>query len=198
MSSAKHPQKDSITAAFSCNVCYEILCIPMYGSDPSALSQKGDLDSLMSAYGFRRRACTYPAMRKGATPEHLSNAAKRAFEQARFSEEHKQTDAAAAMYRKAIDVVTRELDEDSASLVLQKRIERLHAAGRITENLKDYAHIVRIDGNRGAHDDEELSVEELKELGRFTELFLTYAVTMPTAVEIRKQAAQAAKQAASA
>lgn len=197
LSGIKNPNANVMTAAFYCNLCYEIVCVPISGHDISVLSRDGRLDAALKAYDYRRRDQVYPVKQREMTPEHLSAAAKRAFEQARFSEEHRQTDAAAAMYRKAIDVVTRELDESSAQLLLQKRIEKLHEAGRITDNLKDYAHIVRIDGNRGAHDDEELTVAELKELGRFTELFLTYTVTMPTAIELRKQAAQAAKDAAS-
>jgi len=115
----------------------------------------------------------------------------RAFEQGADNARRKNTDAAAAMYRKALDVSTRELDPSLASKNLASRIDALHAAGRLTTDLKEWAHLIRLDGNAGAHDEEELSDEEITQLASFTDLFLTYTFTLPVQVMLRKEAAEA-------
>ncbi|WP_428992855.1 DUF4145 domain-containing protein [Stenotrophomonas maltophilia] len=93
------------------------------------------------------------------------------------------------MYRKALDVATRELDSNLAGKNLAPRIDALHKAGKLTDDLKDWAHLIRLDGNQGAHDDDELTREEVAQLASFTELFLTYAFTLPAQVAARKAAA---------
>jgi len=93
------------------------------------------------------------------------------------------------MYRKALDLATRQLDENLAGKNLAPRIDALHKAGRLTDDLKEWAHLIRLDGNQGAHDDDELSDDEIAQLASFTELFLTYTFTLPAQVAVRKAAA---------
>lgn len=94
------------------------------------------------------------------------------------------------MFRKAIDVATRELDPSTAGKLLAQRINLLADSGKLTEDLKEWAHLIRLDGNQGAHDDEELTTAEIEQLQEFTRLFLIYTVTLPAQVLARKVAAQ--------
>jgi len=94
------------------------------------------------------------------------------------------------MFRKSIDAATRDLDPSLAGKMLAKRIDLLAQAGKLTPDLKEWAHLIRLDGNQGAHDDEELSAAEIEQLEEFTKLFLIYTFTLPAQVLKRKAAAQ--------
>ncbi|MGS4233803.1 DUF4145 domain-containing protein [Serratia marcescens] len=89
--------------------------------------------------------------------------------------------------RKVIDIATREiLGEDSKKEQLSQRISMLHGKGKITEQMKDWAHIVRIDSNGAVHSDEEFSQEEAEEMIGFTEVFLIYSFTLPEMVKAKQ------------
>ncbi|WP_420009071.1 DUF4145 domain-containing protein [Xanthomonas sacchari] len=131
----------------------------------------------------------YPKGKSLEAPANISVAVKRAFLQGVDNARRGHHDAAASMFRKAIDVATRELDSKLAEKNLAPRIDLLAAAGRLTQDLKEWAHLIRLDGNHGAHDDEELTTAEIEQLHAFTELFLTYTFTLPAQVKARKDAA---------
>lgn len=97
-------------------------------------------------------------------------------------------DTAVMLCRKTIDIATRTLlGEDSKKETLVQRISILHSKGLITEQMKDWAHIVRVDSNGAVHSDEEFSKAEAEELIGFTEVFLIYAFQLPAMVSSRKQ-----------
>jgi Domain of unknown function (DUF4145) len=96
-------------------------------------------------------------------PNHVPEAVTPFFNEARDSLQAEHWNAAGAMYRKAIDVSTKDLvrkhwpkDEVEKGIRedLVVRIERLHARGLLTEALKDWAHQVRIGGKDAAHDED--------------------------------------------
>ncbi|EJF31722.1 hypothetical protein A936_09018 [Enterobacter sp. Ag1] len=66
----------------------------------------------------------------------------------------------------------------------------LSAKGKITEQMKDWAHIVRIDSNGAVHSDEEFTQYEAEEMIGFTEVFLIYSFSLPEMVKIKQQAAR--------
>jgi len=89
--------------------------------------------------------------------------------------------------RKTIDIATKNLlGDESKNEKLVKRISLLHGKGLITEQMKDWAHIVRIDSNGAVHSDEEFTKEEAEEMIGFTEVFLIYAFSLPAMVASRK------------
>lgn len=63
----------------------------------------------------------------------------------------------------------------------------LHARGLITAQMKDWAHIVRMDSNGAIHTDEEFDASEAKQLINFTEVFLIYSFTLPAMVDFRRE-----------
>lgn len=100
-------------------------------------------------------------------------------------------DASAMMSRKVLEVAVKKLNP-SGTGKLYNRIEELSNNGTITEELKDWAHIIRDDGNEAAHEEEPVSAEFSKELLSFAEMFLMYTFTMPGMVAAkRKNAADA-------
>lgn len=90
--------------------------------------------------------------------------------------------------RKVMDIATKILMGDEArDEKLSKRITMLFSKGKITEQMKDWAHIVRIDSNGAIHSDEEFTKEEAKQILGFTEVFLMYSFTLPEMIKKRQE-----------
>jgi hypothetical protein len=104
-------------------------------------------------------------------------------------------DASGMMSRKVVDVSTEELlgQESNNYRDLRGRIDALAANGRITAELQDWAHQIRLGGNDAAHEYDPYSPEEAEEQLDFAELYLTYVYTLPARLAERKARAQAAK-----
>jgi hypothetical protein len=87
--------------------------------------------------------------------------------------------AAGAMFRRALELATREIDTSApAGINLKQRIERL-PDNIVTPAMKEWAQHIRLEGNDAVHGPDEYSEEDAKELHTFAELFLTYAFTLP-------------------
>lgn len=179
------------TVAFSCNRCSEVLCISFLhrANNTQWLNAlPGDFDSRIKESGSTI-VREYPEADRLSAPESVPESVKRSFVQGLDNARRGNSDAAASMFRKSIDAATRDLDPSLAGKMLAKRIDLLEQAGKLTADLKEWAHLIRLDGNQGAHDDEELSREEIKQLEEFTRLFLIYTFTLPAQVQARKEEA---------
>ncbi|WP_213604147.1 DUF4145 domain-containing protein [Pseudoxanthomonas japonensis] len=175
------------SAAFSCGGCGLLIGKVMEGRREILGQVSGRITDYPGDLHVKQ---TYPSTQKPRAPADIPANAQRVFLQAQDSAARGHFDAAGSMYRKAIEIGTRALDESLAGKKLQNRIDALHAAGRLTPDLKDWAHLIRMDGNDSAHDDEPLSKSEISQLATFTELFLTYTFTLPARVAARKQEAE--------
>ncbi|HEL7629284.1 TPA: DUF4145 domain-containing protein [Stenotrophomonas maltophilia] len=179
------------TVVFRCNACNDLVCVSIsYRSTNHGwiTGENGEFQKVCRSQGAEIRKI-YPAPGRLEVPQHISPSVERAYIQGAHNAARGHADAAAAMYRKALDVATREIDPALAGKNLAPRIDALHKAGKLTDDLKEWAHLIRLDGNHGAHDDDELSEEEIAQLASFTELFLTYTFTLPAQVAARKAAA---------
>ncbi|WP_343648298.1 DUF4145 domain-containing protein [Stenotrophomonas maltophilia group sp. vghtpe118] len=180
------------TAAFSCNRCSEILCIGFFhpaNSTNWVMSFLGDFDRYIKQTKSSI-VIEYPKKDRLTAPASVPQAVERSFVQGLDNARRGNTDAAASMFRKAIDAATRELDPSLAGKMLAKRIDLLADDGKLTTDLKEWAHLIRLDGNQGAHDDEELTAAEVEQLEEFTKLFLIYTFTLPAQVLARKAGAE--------
>lgn len=183
------------TVVFRCNACNNLVCVAtQYRSTNFAwiTQDNGEFRALCRSHGATIKQI-YPSPKRIEVPKHISATVQRAYEQGAHNAERGHSDAAAAMYRKALDVATRELDPSLAGKNLAPRIDALHAAGKLTSDLKEWAHVIRLDGNQGAHDEEELTAAEIEQIASFTDLFLTYTFTLPAQVKARKKEAEAIK-----
>jgi Domain of unknown function (DUF4145) len=93
------------------------------------------------------------------------------------------------MSRKTVDAATKDLMKDQAKQIrdLAPRIDALATAGKLTEDLRAWAHQIRLDGNNAVHDEKPFTKEEAEELLDFTELFLTYVYTLPGRLAAKKK-----------
>ena len=97
----------------------------------------------------------------------------------------KNFDAAGAMFRKSLDTGLKRIHPEGKG-TLQRRIDELPDATGVTPAMKEWAHQIRHLGNDATHEEEPFSDDEVKALQSFTELFLTYAFTLPGMVATRK------------
>lgn len=179
-----HPNNQHLyTVALYCGGCYEGISAEVhYGGGPSPVAYPGDID----ASKLLNIVKTYPIPDEQGAPQHLPPNIESFFLQACRSLEGKAYDASGMMARKALEAAVKKIKPDGKGN-LYSRIEVLETEHLITPDLKDWAHIIRDDGNVAAHEEEPMSLESAKELLDFTELFLMYTFTMPGMVNAKKR-----------
>lgn len=128
-----------------------------------------------------------PPFKAASAPEHTPDIVAKPYDQACRALERGDWDLAGMGFRKALDVATKQLIRDVnpsdlnkwLNATLKQRIEWLFSQGKLTKPLKDWAHIIRDEGNDAAHEEDPYTKEEAEELGHFTEVFLMYVFTLP-------------------
>lgn len=141
-------------------------------------------EELMSA-GFEQIAM-FPRRAEPAAPEHVPAPIARNFVEATDNLRRRNYTSAGMMFRKVLDRATRELAPEGDAEALAKkslydRINALTDARELTPAMRDWAHVIRLEGNEAAHDDDTDAVTAAQ-LQAFTELFLIYAFTLPERV----------------
>ncbi len=97
------------------------------------------------------------------------------------------SNAAAAMFRRSIELAARSIDSDApGDINLKQRIERL-SESVVTPAMREWAQQIRLGGNDAVHEPEEFSDVDAQQLHIFAELFLTYAFTLPVMLKKAKQ-----------
>lgn len=127
----------------------------------------------------------YPEPHEIVAPQYLPENIHFFFVQAANTLNSGSLDASAMMSRKTLEVAVKKLHPEGIGN-LYNRIEKLHNLGLITNELKDWAHVIRDNGNEAAHEEQPVTPEFADELLSFAELFLMYTFTMPGMVEAKK------------
>jgi hypothetical protein len=142
---------------------------------------------------------TYPKPTPTRIPQHVPQPLTRYYQQAADALKRRDWDASGAMSRKVIDVSTKMQlgTEEKKYRDNRQRIDALAAAGDITDDLKDWAHQIRIGGNEAVHDEDPFQEVEAADLVNFTELYLTYVYTLPGQLKARRERREMAPAAAS-
>ena len=83
------------------------------------------------------------------------------------------------MYRSALDIATKGMEDAPKGLTFFNRLGWLHDNHRITPDIKAWADHVRIEGNESLHDPDEFTEADAKPLRFFTEMFLRYVFELP-------------------
>ena len=103
--------------------------------------------------------------------------------------------SAGMMFRKVLERSTMEIAPDGAdfgTMKLSRRIDALGDRHDITPAMREWAHLIRLEGNKAAHGDEDFSRKSAEQIQEFSELFLIYTFTMPERVRLAREEAQAA------
>jgi hypothetical protein len=172
--------RDQGRCLFLCGACNEGIIRAYYGSSDPAASN-GDIQTLNIVIGRQ-----WPESPKGSAPKDTPENVAKFFEQGTSSIDFGNFDAAGMMFRKSIEAATKLLDSELAQKKLVTRIDDLADAGKLTKDMAEWAHEVRLGGNDAAHEDEPFSLEDAQALQNFVENFLRYAFTLPSAVRRRE------------
>lgn len=129
-------------------------------------------------------------------PQHTPGNPRRYYLQGLNALRRDDYDAAGTMFRKCLDSALKALAPGGKG-TLQQRIDKLPASTGVTDAMKEWAHVIREDGNDAAHEDDPFERNEAELLQSFTELFLTYAFSLPGMLEQRKAVTTPAGSAAS-
>jgi hypothetical protein len=132
----------------------------------------------------------WPKSQDIEAPAHLPQNVLSYYLQGMDSFRRKNLDAAGTMFRKALDTGLKQIDPSGRG-TLEKRINDLPEVTGITPSMKEWAHHIRRLGNDAAHEDEPFLEREALDLQSFTELFLTYAFTLPGMLAERRPEAAA-------
>jgi hypothetical protein len=134
----------------------------------------------------------WPTPPEPRVPQHLHPNVERVMLQAERSYLREDNEAAAMMYGKALEVSIDTGFPDLKSIVLQKKIDKLVADGRLTKEIGEWAHEIRLMRNEAVHDASPVAREELTAMRDFSDSVLRYLFTLPQEVAIRRAAAKIA------
>ncbi|PRD13993.1 DUF4145 domain-containing protein [Pantoea coffeiphila] len=179
----------SFSLVFQCNSCFKLLIAEVetdvYGG-PEAYAKNQLYPVIVNNNVEFRVKGYYPSQISIAAPDSTPERAAKFYIEAKEDFARGRYETSAMNCRKVIDIATKCLhlgEEDK----LVRRISALRATGLITQEMADWAHIVRIDTNGAVHSDEEFTKEEVDQLLKFTEVFLTYSFTLPAMVASKRE-----------
>ena len=125
-----------------------------------------------------------PEKRSSAAPKHTPENVARFFEQA-MDNLPKNWDAAGSMFRKALDTgLKSKFPEINGNL--SARIKEAAEQKKLTPELAEWAHQIRLDGNEATHEEKPFEKEDAKKLSDFTHLVFLYLFTLPGMLEESK------------
>ncbi|MFT8245187.1 DUF4145 domain-containing protein [Roseomonas sp. BN140053] len=127
----------------------------------------------------------WPEPEEPSLPKFLPENVKRAFAQAQDNILRRHWEAAGIMFRKSLENGLKLLHPEGKG-TLQRRIENLPIETGVTPTMREWADEIRSLGNDAAHEETEFTEAEAKALQAFTEVFLTYAFTLPGQLKARK------------
>ena len=161
--------------ALNCSGCFGgIIAEIEFVAGKTPVQYSGDIDTNPNLSVEK----IYPLEMENKAPQYLPDNIEKFYLQAAHNLQSQNLDASAMMSRKVLEVAVKKLDPDHTGN-LYSRIENLEKKNLITSDLKDWAHIIRGDGNFAAHEEEPVSPEFAKELLSFTEAFLMYKNNPP-------------------
>ena len=185
--------KQAIAAA--CQVCFKPVCAVVTTPYEHRRSEFDTINTKVSkallgegnviSLGFKL-AEMWPVQAASAIPDHLPETVAKAFRSAEANYQLEDgEDAAAMLYRRAIDVAIREKHPEIKGL-LAPRISELVKRALLPPSMKEWADQIRLIGNDGAHEPEGVKRDDLVPMRGFTEAFLRYFITIPFEVAIRR------------
>lgn len=180
-----HPTDRTRYAAFgTCSSCHGPAAFDLktdIGQNPFQYS--GNILGPKSPYYL---VGAYPAPPVIDIPTDLPATVQSAFEQAERAHQAGIWDAAAGMYRKAMELGLKDHSPGIDAWKIEKRIDKMHAAGRITADIKDWAHELRLDGNDAMHET-AADKETVEQMRAFCRAIFTYLYTLPGQVKAARE-----------
>jgi hypothetical protein len=108
----------------------------------------------------------------------------RLYQQAHSAKARGERETAGFVFGKVLEVSLKTIDPNAKGS-LAERIDAIAETGRISRDVRKWAHEVRIVRNDAVHEIEEPSESDIAEVAEFVEAFLTFVFTMPKKYELR-------------
>jgi hypothetical protein len=183
---------DGLIYAFVvCPTCYLPAALGLFqGKSPKANADwfltsdaKGSIDILVQS-GWEVKT-TFPEFREKEAPQHTPDDIARLYRQAASAQSRQENEAAGFLYGKTLEASIKRL-APSITGTLAQRIERLSQDGILSEDVRKWAHEIRIVRNDAVHETDEPAPQEIVAMAEFTEAFLLFVFTMRKKYEDRK------------
>lgn len=132
---------------------------------------------------------SYPKPSAYSAPENTPEKCAMFFLEAQDNLSRQRYETSVMLCRKVLDIATKTLGVSEGISIdnLSKRVSSLRDKNKITQEMAEWAKIIRLDGNTSVHSDEEFSEQEAREVAHFTETFLLYSFTLPGMVDSWKK-----------
>jgi hypothetical protein len=177
-SARSHINQQIWHSTYVCNHCGMAVLVTTAGSSNSNPAQQlGDLLQINSLIQI------VPAPEKIEAPDHLPDAVRNAFiegcEILKIS-----PSMATTSFRKSLELGLKDLSPEIDAWKLEKRIDRMAEKGLLTNDLKEWAHHLRLDGNEATHEGEvdaskQALIAKAISTRELTKFVLTYLFTLP-------------------
>lgn len=128
----------------------------------------------------------WPTPEKSTAPDDVPVQIARNFVQAKDAEARTHWEAAGMAYRRVLELTMKDKGPTLKGS-LKDRIDKLADAGKLTPDIKDWAHSIRDLGNDATHEETEPSPDDIADLAAFTRVTLEYLYTMPAKVARRSE-----------
>ena len=126
-------------------------------------------------------------------PRYLPEEIKRGYKQAVNCVRQGNFDAAGMVFRKVLQHATTALAAGTEITFtkrenLKSRIHTLAERQLITPAMRDWAHLIRLDGNAATHEEDAVfTKDDAKQMREFTQMFLLCAFTLPESVRLARE-----------
>lgn len=190
-------QKANVSFAWTffmvCPACTGGIVVTTYDNGHGVSPEKhtGLLTEVMRDGSKQTILVIHPRPDEAVVPEALPDKVAKAFKEG-CDIVSSSPNGACAMFRRALEIGLKELSPEVEAWKLEKRIDKLAAAHRLTPAIRDWAHQLRLDGNEAVHGEEDASVELATEMKELTRYVLMYLYTLPNQVEAARARSAAA------
>ncbi|MGE8454760.1 MAG: DUF4145 domain-containing protein [Pseudomonadales bacterium] len=182
---ARHIDRNYSTALAFCSACNQPVAAKFYlstghfSSGNDLADFNGDLLKNENLYIMD----FWPKAEVIASPASVPDRVARNYIEAVQARKARLWNAACGSYRRCMELALKEFAPDIDAWKLEKRIDKLASENRITPDIQEWAHSLRLDGNEALHGDADATEEMAEQMHHLTYFLLTYLYTLPNQIQ---------------
>ncbi|MDR6453925.1 DUF4145 domain-containing protein [Variovorax paradoxus] len=174
------PRERVVTA--SCNSCHLPVVVRMHNRS-SQVWNAGDTQGNLMKHASLVVLTQWPKADVLEAPADVPEKIARTYVEAAEARRRRSWNAACGMYRRAMELALKAFAPEVEAWKLEKRIDKLANEHRITRDIQQWAHELRLDGNEALHGDEDATEEMTEQMHHLTHFLLVYLYTLPKQIE---------------
>lgn len=173
-------QNHVLTAA--CNSCNHPVCVYMRNLVAS-IWKAAEMPGNLMVHPNLQPLARWPEAESLEAPTNVPEKVGRSYIEAADARRRRSWNAACGMYRRTMELALKAFAPDVEAWKLEKRIDKLANEHRITKDIQQWAHELRLDGNEALHGDEDATEEMTEQMHHLTHFLLVYLYTLPKQIE---------------